>query len=205
MNIYMPFPDLTKSAECLDDRRLDKVRSDISAVLRACAEPPPVAPNKEHSAIKMWRGNERFLINYGIVVCSEWMSRGNTDSTLAKMMKLRADFPEESDKAPEWFGTDELHKSHQSMLLRLQPSHYKPYFGDTPDDLQMFWPRSPQKVRATREEKDQGKKIQRAKRMKERAENAIQEAREAAIEAGLDPDTLEPLADVEVDPELAIL
>jgi hypothetical protein len=204
MNIYMPFPDLTKSAECLDDRRLDKVRSDISAVLRACAESAP-ADGKEHSAVKMWRGNERFLINYGIAVCSEWMSRGNADITLGKMIKMKADFPPDSDQPPEWFGTDELHKSHQSMLLRLQPSHYKEYFGDTPDDIQMFWPRSPQKMRASKNEKDQAKKIQRARRLKEKAENCIEDAREAAIDAGLDPDTLEPLADVEVDPELANL
>lgn len=203
MITYLPFPDLIKSAEALDDRRLNKVRSDIVSILKACTEPPP-EDGKEHTAIKMWRGNEEFLIRYGMVVCSEWASRGNADNTLAKIMKFKSDFTGET-VPPEWWEDEAFHKSHQSQLLRLQPSHYGEMFPETPDDLPIVWPRSPAKTRQTKEEKDQQKAVQKARRLKERAENAIQDARDAAIAARLDPDTLDPIDDIEVDEDLAAL
>lgn len=200
MNTYLPFPDFMQSAACLDDGRLNKVRSDIVTILKGCAEPAP-EDGKEHTAIKMWRGNEGFLINYGMVICSEWMSRDNADNTLSKIIKFRQDFTDNTP--PEWWGNEEFHLSHQSQLLRLAPSHYREYFPDTPDDLPLCWPRSPAKTRATKEEKDKDKAIKRAHRLRERADNADIEAREAAVAAGLDPDTLDPIA--EADPDLAAL
>lgn len=203
MITYLPYPDFMKSAEALDDRRLNKVRSDIVSILKACAEPPP-EDGKEHTAIKMWRGNEVFLIRYGMVICSEYASRDNADNTLSKIMKYSSDFKGDA-VSPEWWGDEAFHKSHQAHLLRLMPSHYGELFPDTSDELPLIWPRSPAKTHQTKEEKDRAKAVNKAKRLRERADNAIAEAREAAIAARLDPDTLDPLDDIEADEDLAAL
>jgi hypothetical protein len=152
----------------------------------------------------MWRGNEVFLANYGMAICAEWMSRGNNDNTLAKIREARKSFDEGTADPPEWFGDSEYHLSIQSQLVRLQPSHYKPLFPDTPDDLPLVWPRTPAKVAATAEEKEQEKKVKRAVRMKDRADNAYEDFLDACKEANLNPQTMKPIED-EVDEDQLIM
>lgn len=42
---------------------------------------------------------------------------------------------------PEWFGDKDFHRSHASNLIRKNPEHYRPIFGDdVPDDLPYIWP-----------------------------------------------------------------
>ena len=42
-----------------------------------------------------------------------------------------------------WLGRDDLHLSHRSSLLRKDPAHYRPLFGDdVPEDLEYVWPAS---------------------------------------------------------------
>ena len=42
---------------------------------------------------------------------------------------------------PTWLGRPDLYRSHQSSLLRKDPAHYRPIFGnDVPDDLPYVWP-----------------------------------------------------------------
>ena len=43
---------------------------------------------------------------------------------------------------PPWLGRDDLHLSHRSSLLRKDPAHYRPLFGDLPADLAYVWPAS---------------------------------------------------------------
>jgi hypothetical protein len=45
-----------------------------------------------------------------------------------------------ADALPPWLGDDELHRSHQSALVRKDPDHYRPLFPDVPDDLPYVWP-----------------------------------------------------------------
>jgi hypothetical protein len=35
-----------------------------------------------------------------------------------------------------------VHRSHRSALLRKDPDHYRPLFGDQPADLPYVWPQS---------------------------------------------------------------
>jgi hypothetical protein len=202
VNTLLPFADFSKSAECLDDRRLGKQRADVINILKALTEPPP-EDGVEHAAVKMWRGNEQTLIQYGIIICLEYKSRDNTDNSMNKINAFRKEFP--ASDPPEWLGDEAFHLSHQSFLLRSQPTHYRQFWPDAPDDLATVWPRSPEKQRTTADDKNKQKLITKAKKMKERAEAAIADAHDAAIKAGLDPDTLEPISEVEAEEELAAL
>lgn len=204
MNTLLPYEGFPQSAECLDDNRLGKQRGEVITILKALSgEGLHKTNGAEHTAVKMWRGHTHYLVMYGMAVCIEWQYRGNPDNTLKKMRGFLVDNDE--TEPPEWLGDEALHEAHRSFLLRSQPSHYRRFWPDLPDDLAMVWPRSPEKQRTSQDAKQKEKNIARAKKMKERALLAIEEAHDAAIKAGLDPETLEPIADVEVDPELAAL
>ncbi|MGI8613947.1 MAG: hypothetical protein ACR2KL_08425 [Nocardioidaceae bacterium] len=41
---------------------------------------------------------------------------------------------------PPWLGDAELHRSHQSNLIRKDPTRYGPLFPGVPDDLPDVWP-----------------------------------------------------------------
>lgn len=196
MNTYLPYADFDKTAETLDDKRLNKQRSDVMTILKALSEPAP-EDGDEHSSVKMWRGNEMALIRYGMAICLEWKIRGNADQTLPKIMEHRSQFEEHTDD-PEWLGDEAFHESHQSHLLRLQPTYYRQHFDRTADDIALIWPRSPEKAKATREEKTQAKAVTKAIKSKDKAERTARDAMQAAFAAGLNPVTLEPMSEEEL-------
>lgn len=152
MQTYLPFPDFAESLACLDDKRLNRQRSDVRQILDACKEAPP-EDGKEHGAIAQWRGNELELINFGVRACLEWKIRGNPDATTQIILGYRKYFTGH-DELPEWFGNPSVHLAHQSMLLRLAPSHFREYFPDAPDDLPMVWPRSQRAVKRSPQERE---------------------------------------------------
>lgn len=209
MNTLLPFPDFNKSAECLDDTRLNKQRSDVIQILKAiAANPNPAEDEKEHPSIKMWRGNEPTLIKYGMAVCLEWASRGNTDATLRKIMGYKSTFEESSQEPPEWIGDEALHDAHKAHLLRLKPTHYRQFWPDMSDEAHMVWPRSPQKNFKTAEQRERDARYKKAVKAKEALEKAQRLYEEACEASGLNPETFEFVDGAEVveigvpDPDL---
>lgn len=198
MNTLLPLPDLAASAECLDDRRLNRQRSDIVALLKKLDAP---VDEKDHPLVKMWRGNEPFLIKYGMIVCIEHQSRGNRDATLARIMEFSDTFEDSTKEPPEWWGDEKFHDSHKSYLLRSLPSHYREFWRELPDELPLMWPRSPEKGRKDKERRAYEMLVKKAHKARDKAEKAIEDARIAAEIAGLDPETLEPLPEDEIEME----
>lgn len=43
---------------------------------------------------------------------------------------------------PHWLGDPSFHRAHQSNLVRKDPEHYTPIFGDIPNDLPYIWPKN---------------------------------------------------------------
>lgn len=200
MNTLVPLSDVNACAEVLEERHLNRLRSDIVQVLKGCCEPAPEPGSevKEHPAIKMWRGNEPFLIKFGTAVCIEWQSRGNSDATLKKILGFKSDFEESSREQPEWWGNEEVHDSHKSYLLRLKPSHYRRFWPELSDELPMIWPRSPQRSRKSAEQREGDRLYRKAVKAKQRLEGALKEYDEACEAAGLDAQTFEFKDDSEV-------
>lgn len=190
MNTLLPFPDFTASAECLDNVRLNKQRSDVVQILKALAE--PVSPDsKEHGAVKMWRGNEQALIRYGMTMCVEWQSRGNQDATLKKILAYRSVFSESSTEDPEWLGDERLHLSHRASLLRLKPTFYRAYWPDLSDEPQLFWPRSPERSRRSPEDRESDRLYRKAVTAQKNRDKAVKAYEDACEAAGIDPETFE--------------
>ena len=144
MQTFLPYPDPRASAAVLDDRRLGKQRVETFQALRALTWPQ--YGWKHHPVVKMWRGFVPALVSYGLVCVDEWRARGRADATRAALLEFTGgDEPEWNDlldagAVPPWVGDEALHLSHRSALVRKEPEHYRPVFGDVPDDLPYVWP-----------------------------------------------------------------
>ena len=79
MQTFLPYEDFAQAAKCLDSKRLGKQRVEALQILNALLK-PDAKGWKNHPAVKMWRGNERTLIEYGVAICDEWTRRGHRDT-----------------------------------------------------------------------------------------------------------------------------
>lgn len=137
MQTFIPDPDYHNSAAVLDTKRLGKQRVEVLQILKALTIPD--YGWKNHPAVRMWRGYEQRLVDYGLCICSEWVERGYKDTCFSKIFAFRDPDCDEPVTPPPWV-TPELCRSHQSNLIRKDPDHYGPLFPDVPDDLPYVWP-----------------------------------------------------------------
>ena len=148
MQTFLPYPDFERSARTLDRKRLGKQRVETIQVVRALTRPGYGWAN--HPAVLMWRGFEEALGRYGFACCDAWVELGFGDTcALTIAADLRAAGVNSvrtqrelaaANGLPPWLGDDELHRSHQSALVRKDQQHYRPLFPDVPDDLPYVWP-----------------------------------------------------------------
>jgi hypothetical protein len=151
MQTFLPYPDFLASARTLDQKRLGKQRVETIQVLRGLTRPDYGWRN--HPAVKMWAGYEEALTRYGLDVCAVWCEPGRADTCAATMVtdltaacglttvRTQAELAS-AGELPPWLGREDLHRSHRSSLLRKDPGHYGPQFGDVPPDLEYVWPAS---------------------------------------------------------------
>lgn len=124
MQTFLPYPDFSKSAKCLDRQRLGKQRVEILQVLTALTNSAYGWQN--HPAVKMWRGYESALARYGLVVCNEWIGRGYKDTCYQKICAL-FDYVIPFAVEPSWLGNEGLHASHRACLLAKNYDHYSQF------------------------------------------------------------------------------
>ncbi len=151
MQTFLPYSDFYKTAECLDYKRLGKQRLETLQIYKSLTE-----KNygwKNHPAVKMWKGYEKELLIYGIIICNEWIKRGYKDTLKERFIKElfkyqfyfyidyngNFELAKEKIKYPIWLN-EEFCKSHQSNLIRKFPEYYKKYFPNVPDNLSYIWP-----------------------------------------------------------------
>lgn len=135
MQTFLPYADYYKSANCLDNKRLGKQRVEVLQILNTLSGTSKGWNN--HPIVKMWRGYEAALIEYGIAICDEWrLNRGFKDTIKVKIENIA---PSSIVINPPWLGNEEFHRSHRSNLLRKLPSHYSKFGWDVPDNLPYYW------------------------------------------------------------------
>lgn len=134
MQTFLPDSDFACSAHCLDYRRLGKQRVETKQIFLALTQ--PMYGWKNHPAVKMWSGHESGLIEYGIVICTEWIRRGYNDSMLPWFLEHRST----QSSFPAWIGTEEFHLSHRSNLIRKYPKYYRQFWPEVLDSLPYIWP-----------------------------------------------------------------
>ena len=134
MQTFLPYRDFSKTAKCLDYRRLGKQRVEVLQILKALNNESGGWIN--HPAVKMWRGYESALVEYGIEICREWKRRGYKDTCMGKIKSYRNG----KVKYPSWLGGYKFHNSHKSNLTRKFPEHYGKLWPNVSDDLEYVWP-----------------------------------------------------------------
>ena len=160
MQTFLPYPDFPASARALDQRRLGKQRVEAIQVLRGLTRPDYGWRN--HPAVRMWAGYEEALTRYGLDVCTVWCAAGRADTcaaTLAADLAATCGIEQVrsqqelavAGELPPWLRRTDLHLSHRSSLIRKDPAHYRPIFGDDiPADLEYVWPPSDRPRRCLR-------------------------------------------------------
>jgi hypothetical protein len=165
---FLPYSDFSKSANCLDDRRLGKQRVEGYQILKSLSIGPYQRFHKDawvacdertynslkslkvkklvrktpwynHPATKMWAGSEGSLKEYTVTVCSVWTSRGFKDTITDKLNSV----PNSSikSKTPSWIGDESFHAAHRSNLLRKNKVWYSKFNWKESDDLPYVWPK----------------------------------------------------------------
>lgn len=141
MQTFLPYEGFSASAQVLDRQRLGKQRVEAYQILRMLLGETDGGSWRKHPAVLMWAGYEPALAEYGRVICQEWRARGYKDQMLGKFDDLVFEHDLAPVVAPPWLGDPGLHLSMQSNLVRKDPGHYRPEFGDDlPDDLEYAWP-----------------------------------------------------------------
>ena len=172
MQTFTPYRDFEASLRVLDQRRLGKQRVEVIQIVRALTVPGYAWSS--HPAVLMWKGYEEALGRYGLTACDVWVERGFGDTCAATItedllaygispIRSYAELAE-ADALPRWLFDEEVQLSHRSSLVRKDPEHYRPAFGDIRDDLPYVWPvRSPAVIeQKLRREENARRRAQRA-------------------------------------------
>ena len=142
---FLPYPEFDLSMAALDTPRLGKQRVETLQVMRALTIAGYGWQN--HPVVRMWRGYRPALMAYQDATCDEWEARGHVDTcrlkTLIDLEAVTEDaaaYRAGTYDLPPWFGSEEVHRSHRSNLLRKDPVHYAEMAHDVPADLPYVWP-----------------------------------------------------------------
>lgn len=194
MQTFLPYADFEASARALDVKRLGKQRVETIQVVRALTWPGYGWAN--HPAVLMWQGFEEALGRYGFVCCEVWTGLGFGDTCAATIgadlaavgiiaVRTQAELAE-AGALPAWLGDAELHRSHQSALVRKDPEYYRPLFPEVPDDLEYVWPvrsaavleaeRRKAEAAVRRAEREQRRRLEEAERLRRRRSRAAKKA-----------------------------
>lgn len=135
MQTFLPYSDFKKSANSMDNKRLNKQIVEVYQILRAINKETKGWQN--HPATIMWKGYENALALYGLFCCQEYFIRTLNIHALIRNIGLYHN-KHISVEYPWWFGLDQFHKSHRSNLYRKDPIFYKKFEDDT--GLPYCWP-----------------------------------------------------------------
>jgi hypothetical protein len=139
MQTFLPYADFNKSAEVLDNRRLNKQILEGYQILKVLGNPDPRAGWRNHPAVKMWRGHEFSLFGYVMTMVDEAKTRGiKTDKNEENLWNLHADrFPDWGMGAPEWWGDEDkmsrIVTTHKANLYKKDPLYYYDFIDAVSD------------------------------------------------------------------------
>ena len=81
----------------------------------------------------MWKGYEKALAAYMNSCIEEWIQRGYRNTMMTEFVGFPAPMP-------PWMGSETLHASHRSNLLRKDPTYYGSFGWSESPDLPYVWP-----------------------------------------------------------------
>jgi hypothetical protein len=133
MQTFLPYPNIRKSLECLDNKRLGKQRVEAMQIINALERDGGAWYN--HPATQMWKYHINTLKLYHNIAIDLWIARG-FKNTMKQYEISDITVP----ILPAWFGNPAFHASHRSNLLRKNPEWYGQFGWTEPNDLPYIWP-----------------------------------------------------------------
>jgi len=151
MQTFLPYANLSESAQALDSKRLGKQRIEALQIYQALTEG---SRWENHPAVIMWRGYEHILACYHNYCIEEWVRRGfnNTMDMLSPNPVPNSPWKHLRTAAyPWWWGCSQFHDSHKSNLLRKDFDYYDDnhkWYTDlkVDDDWLYLWPLFDRKI-----------------------------------------------------------
>lgn len=140
MQTFLPYPNFTASALCLDRQRLGKQRVEAQQIINSLQNGGGWA---NHPAVKMWSGCTEALMLYRDVCIREWCRRGYQNTMHTSFYNDREEIIPAALRVsmPDWLGDERVHSSHRANLIRKDPEHYG-QFGWTEEPQEGYhWPR----------------------------------------------------------------
>ena len=153
---------MRESLEVLDTPRLGKQRSEIKIILAALTgvrfkisqdewgiQLPEKRGYMNHSATRMWRGHEYQLAVFGQLNCEVWADRLDHDYLTGKGWETNIDMSGWQNwllsnnanlDLPDWWGREDVHASHRSVLLAKDPTFYGQYGWEEEPVYKYVWP-----------------------------------------------------------------
>lgn len=138
MQVFVPYPDIKKSVQCLDPKRLgNQIYRECLTIVRGGW--------KHHPVPKMWKNHTHFLCEYALAGLEELSYRGkhypdHYDKFHEIKMRVKDTGP------PIWWGDMRVHTSHQANLYHKDPSYYEQFFGKMPHIPYYYPTLSPREV-----------------------------------------------------------
>lgn len=144
MQVFHPFPDAVKSAQCIDDKRLLNQVNEIKVILNTLAlienrdealANPDLVPDakwetiawEHHPNVLLWKDDTYYLRWYQLILLDEWVKRHYD-------WELNPDFKnwyvaKGNIRKPKFF-TPDYFKEQQQILLKKNPTHYSRVFSE---------------------------------------------------------------------------
>jgi hypothetical protein len=135
MQTFLPYRSYKISAAVLDRLRLGKQRVECKQILSGLLG--ITSGWRNHPVTRMWEGYEQALAHYGMHCCNEWIARGYNDSCKPFFL---AHITGRSFIRPPWHTHDRCLR-YRALLLRKAPDHYRQYWPDQDDTLEMTYER----------------------------------------------------------------
>lgn len=137
MQTFLPYSDLFKSIEVLDNKRLGKQRVETYQIISAITGRPKLdgTPYKgwlNHPCSVMWRNYVPLLKVYFNLSLEEWVRRGFTNT-------MQREVVDEAIYYPKWLGNQKFHDSHKSNLLKKDFNFYSQYKWDVEPSNPYVW------------------------------------------------------------------
>lgn len=145
MQVFIPFPDIQKTARALDYRRLGKQRVEAWQLLEAMrhkAENDLYNANGKkrgwltHKCTIMWEPYAPYLAFYALLICAEWKRRNYQENMTPRFERFLENCSE--IVPPCWWGREDIHASHRAVLMQKDPVAYQSFAAITPPDVSEY-------------------------------------------------------------------
>lgn len=139
MQTFLPLGNTTypyvDSAKVLDRLRLNKQRIETSQILKAIETK---GGWYNHPCSKQWEPYKLGLATYGLVICTEWISRGYRDSLLPYFNNKVREYQDDKDIYPLWL--KDTASSHRAALLAKDYQWYSQFNWVEVPKIDYYWP-----------------------------------------------------------------